>query len=189
MKIACIGWGSLVWEPRDLSIRGTWFADGPLLPVEFLRQSKDGRITLVLSSAATPVRTLWCLMSTESLADAVRSLCEREGIPDNYENKSIGRWPDTANDNPICAAIAKWAQATQIDAAVWTNLSAKFQGKKVEPSVDEVIQYLDNLPHEKRHVAEEYVRRTHLQVDTEYRRAIEKKMGWKPIGANKAVGG
>jgi hypothetical protein len=35
-SIVCIGWGSLVYEPRELAC-GRWHDDGSSLPVEFVR--------------------------------------------------------------------------------------------------------------------------------------------------------
>ncbi len=50
MKIAILGWGSLLWQPKDLQFdKGIgWSENGPMLPVEFARISKDGRLTLVI---------------------------------------------------------------------------------------------------------------------------------------------
>lgn len=48
MAIAILGWGSLIWCPGNLRIRGPWRHDGPVLPIEFARISADGRLTLVV---------------------------------------------------------------------------------------------------------------------------------------------
>lgn len=58
MRIACIGWGSLIWNQKDLLIYGEWYKNGPALPIEFVSQSSDDRLTLVISDLAKPVPTL-----------------------------------------------------------------------------------------------------------------------------------
>jgi hypothetical protein len=68
-KIACLGWGSLVWDPGDLPSQGAWLPDGPQVCVEFLRQSNNGRITLVLNSSAAPVQAQWAVMHTNDISD------------------------------------------------------------------------------------------------------------------------
>ena len=57
MRIAVIGWGSLLWSPRTLPLAGTWSSDGPVLPIEFARISVDGRLTLIIEDGAKPIAT------------------------------------------------------------------------------------------------------------------------------------
>ena len=51
MKIAILGWASLVWNPQQLPHKGDWKSGGPRLPIEFSRVSKDGRLTLADASS------------------------------------------------------------------------------------------------------------------------------------------
>jgi len=107
MKIACLGWGSLIWNPGSLLIRREWFNDGPLLPIEYSRISNDGRLTLVITENVKPIRTLWALMATEDLAEAKKSLKEREGCKYESDIGSISINDEAINPNELI--IIKWA--------------------------------------------------------------------------------
>ena len=179
-RIAVLGWGSLIWDPRGLPIKRKWFEDGPLIPVEFARQSIDGRITLVIEQNARPVRVLWALMDSSDLKEAVEALRAREDIPSKNVDSHIGRWPV---DNQLVKNIPdlpQWASARGIDAIVWTALPPKFDKTERTPSKEEVIEYLSSLRGSARDLAEAYVRKAPRQIDTGYRRALEARLGWSP---------
>src|SRR6266568_4839894 len=110
--IACIGWGSLIWDMRNLDVNGNWRADGPLLPVEFARQSSNGRITLVLVEGAASVPTLWSAFNTRDLARARESLRQREGVFRSRADDFIACWrrDEDAASEPD-ATISRWAAA------------------------------------------------------------------------------
>jgi len=59
--IVYLGWGSLVWQPRDLPVVGGWREDGPPVQVEYLRQSANGRLTLVLNPNTSALRSFWTI--------------------------------------------------------------------------------------------------------------------------------
>ena len=84
MKIAILGWGSLIKEPRDLPIVGEWQPDGPKLWIEFSRISQRGAragcLTLVIDERCEPkVTTLHVLSKHSDLPQAIADLQEREG--------------------------------------------------------------------------------------------------------------
>lgn len=181
MKIACLGWGSLIWDPRALPIQREWFEDGPFVPVEFSRKSRDGRITLVVDPSATPVRLLWALMLSADLASAMEALRDREDIPvENWEGK-IGSWQQGEGAPSFLPDLPKWADVHGVDAVIWTALKPKFNNREVSPSVDQVVEYLRGLAGTQREHAKEYVERAPRQIDTEYRRRIEAALGWTCI--------
>src|SRR2546427_8381122 len=69
--------------------------DGPFLPIEFARQTSDGRLTLVLvrNQPTVPlVRSLWALFSVSQLDVARQALADREGIQKERANVENGVW-------------------------------------------------------------------------------------------------
>lgn len=185
--IACIGWGSLVYDWRDLPC-GAWHNDGPMLPVEFARESgvKPGlhgtRITLVICPDVERVQTCWSLLDVEDLSAARVSLARREDVVNNME-RDIGYWDrKTGKLHGLEAeAIGQWASARGLAAAVWTSLGFGFKGNRgVMPEGPEVVEFLRKLDAAKRPAAEDYVRCAPAQIDTAYRRLIAQELRWTP---------
>src|SRR5712691_7390037 len=79
MKIAILGWGSLIWCPGSLRIRTLWHSDGPSLPIEFARISSDRRVTLVIHPGAPDQMTYWALSEFDNVVAARENLRLREG--------------------------------------------------------------------------------------------------------------
>ncbi len=127
MPIVCLGWGSLIWDPRELPISSEREIDGPELPVEFARQSSDGRITLVIAEAAIPVPVLWSTLSVNSLDDAKQALASREEISDRFLERSIGYWcPATNSPHRESQQIGQWAGSRSLQGVIWTKPGGPF---------------------------------------------------------------
>lgn len=181
--IACLGWGSLVWDPRTLPIQRHWFEDGPFIRVEFARQSNDGRITLVLDPSALPVRSLWAVMDLTDLAAAQAALRQREGVP-SRNGKHVASWQRGEPEPALVLSLSDWALSHGIDAIVWTALPPKFSGEEGRaPSCQEVINYLSRLSGSVRDAAEHYIRLAPRQIDTRYRRQIEASLHWTALNS------
>ena len=180
-NIACLGWGSLIWDRRDLPIQRNWFDDGPLVRVEFARKSKDGRVTLVLHPSARPVRSLWALMDVEDMEKAREHLGAREQIPENRWHDLIGVWPE--NRSECILGLEEWTRTRQLDAVVWTALDSNFkeEGSSLEGQVTGHLQSLRDAELEE---AKRYVRRAPRQIDTEIRRRLEAELGWSALDAD-----
>ena len=177
-NIACLGWGSLIWDPRNLPIRRYWFDDGPLIPLEFARKSMDGRITLVIVPTARPVRSLWALMDSDSLEETREQLQRRERTK---KPEHIGDWSRGRPSPPSIPMLSEWALARNVDSVIWTELPPQFKGDDTwQPNVDDVLRYLQALNGTARDAAEEYIRRAPRQIDTDYRRRIEAELQWSP---------
>lgn len=177
-RIACLAWGSLVWNPEELSkyLSCGWQPDGPWLPVEFARVSRNGRLTLVIEEQSAPVQVLWAEMRIRTLAAAVEALRLREGCAAS----AVGVYPGSEN-RPGYRGIADWAGTMGFDHVIWTALGPKFSGGDSAPAnAHAAVEYLRSLPPHVSRLAEEYVRRAPKQIRTAFREVIERELQWLP---------
>ena len=123
------------------------------------------------------VPSLWAELAVTSLDDAVERLRIREDRP---PRSSIGYWTEKENSGHLLVQeIGQWAKAHNIEAVVWAALPPKdSNGNEVKPKIEEVLDKLKNLDSEKKQAAEEYIRKAHSQIRTEYRDVIEHELGW-----------
>jgi hypothetical protein len=186
-RIAIVGWGSLIWDPRELPVGSSWHPDGPELPVELARVSADGRLTLVLREGVGALQTLWALMSCASLDEARDELARRE----RTDAAGIGSL-DCDGDSRIesldpihrtsSPRVASWLAGHRLDAAIWTGLPSNFEERTGDPlGLDAAVRYLERLSRDTRLAAEQYVRRAPPQVRTEIRQGLEQRLGWTTV--------
>lgn len=186
MSIVCLGWGSLIWNSGGLPIISNWNHEGPKLPVEFARQSNNGRITLVVTDGAVPLTVFSAVLDTDATDAARAVLAEREGISSSFAHRSVGHWTArSTSDHEEADVIGSWASAAGHDGVVWTALKPKFEQKYLTPTSEQIVQYLGTLAGKTRYEAESYIRRTPTQIRTTYREAIEQALGWTPIVAER----
>lgn len=176
--IACIAWGSLVWDPRSLPMSSNWHNDGPDVLVDYFRQSSDGRLTLVLDQSGTKCQSLWCTLAPSDLAECIQALAEREGLP---SINKIGVWSKGMACPKTIPGIDRWASRTNAAHVIWTDLPPKFNNRATSPTADQVVAYLRGLDAGTSERAEEYIRRTPIQIMTRLRHVIELELQWSAV--------
>ena len=191
MRIGCLGWGSLLWDPRSLPMAGAFRNDGPALPIEFSRVAKDGRVTLIIDPGAVPIPTSWVALDVPDLEAAVEALGRRERIgPDRWPawiGGQTGAHPAEHRGDATPetrATIRTWLAQAEVDALVWTALPSRCpDGRFAKPSGRELVEHLRGLEGEARARAEEYIRRAPEAVRTARRATFESELGWRPSDA------
>ena len=183
MKIACLCWGSLFWNPKELKIQkdsdgnNIWYEDGPFLPIEFTRISGDDNVTLIIDDKAKPIQVMWALFETNDIDTAREMLRKRERTIIDNIHFAIA---EEKVDDKIKSTIIQWIKTKEIDMAIWTGLSYSSKTENKRPTAEEIIRHLKNLPEEGKIVAEKYIRKAPKQIQTEYRKRIEEELGWTP---------
>ena len=175
-KIAILGWGSLIWEPREdfKKYTGSWLEDGPVLPIEFSRisNSRNGALTLVIDpDNGSQVRTKYTLSKRKEPEDALCDLRTREGtilrhigLIDLKNNVCRGHWTF------IIDKIKLWAVQKQLRAVIWTDLPSNYVEKTKEVfNPAKAIEYLKRLDQEGQKLAKEYIHKAPVEVQTDFR--------------------
>lgn len=170
MTIAILGWGSLIWNLGGLPITGEWMAGGPVLPIEFSRRSRDGRLTLVIDPEhGEPVTTLYAQSSRNNLSQVLADLRKRErthlnniGYVDIQTGQSQCRVPALLN------GLREWTNLKALDAVIWTDLGTNIPNF----SIENAEAYLHGLTGEAASAAREYIIRAPVQTDTPLRRRL-----------------
>ena len=146
--------------------------------VEFVRESADRRITLVLEGSAPPSPSLWAIFHSKDVDAARAALQARERCGPG----GVKEWSTGEAEPRDIIGLAEWARARRIESVVWTALGPKFGGRDgVVPTIGQVIEHLSQLDDAARSNAERYIRRAPRQIDTPYRRQIEAALSWTPL--------
>lgn len=181
MKIAILGWGSLLWEGGEEfdCWHNSWMPDGPSIKLEFSRvsASRAGALTLVIDPKnGADVSVAYCLSKRRNPDDAVCDLRCREGT--TLSNIGYLFFRESRNhyrDEESFKAIKAWAEAKKIDVVIWTDLPSNFEKKIRKPfTINSALSYIQReLTSEGKAKAAEYIWRAPAFVQTPLRNALE----------------
>src|SRR5262249_51137006 len=150
LRISVLAWGSIVWDRQTLGILADFEPNGPCLPIEFCRISRDGRLTLVIDEAfGASCVTYSATSAFDDFDVAIENLGNRESMPNfkgvGFTIPNSGRQSASAIEcHPqVTKTIAEWTKANGFDATIWTALGSNFAEKTSEIfSVEAAIRYL-----------------------------------------------
>ncbi len=182
--IAVLGWGSLIWDPRELVLENPWVGNGPMIRVDYLRRSSRNRVTLVLHQSAAEVPSLSTSYAGSNWTRVRDMLVLREGV--TAQPEAIHHWTTGEGEGVNIAGLPKWAESNGVDHVLWTALPPRWD--RIDgrvPTLEQVVGFLEGLRPDRHHAAEEYVRRTPAQVMTTIREAIQVRLGWTTVPPDK----
>lgn len=193
MAIAILGWGSLVWNPGELSTVGDWDPSGPMLPVEFARISRADKLALSLFPGADPVRTYWIRSGSDDLEATRENLRSRQNCVTTVDIGFLAR-DGRCQFRPLPGlreSVKAWLEPhPDIEAVIWTDLRSNFEAKTggTAFTVEDGIAWLENLVRANRHQrAEEYIRKAPPQTETRLRSRARELFGWTNLPAGTAA--
>jgi len=191
MKIAILGWGSLLWDKCTEfdEQHDEWHSDGPKLKIEFSRVSstRKGALTLVLDTKnGKECQVAYTRSKRKNPDDAICDLRSREGTT----LKNIGFYfadnsRKQARYDEVLRVIERWASTKKLDVVIWTDLESNFQekSKSKQPfSIEAAISHIQALDNEGKANASEYVCRAPAFVVTPLHEALQSQPWFQKHG-------
>ena len=197
MRIAILGWGSLLWEEQTDKARefnkhrnGGWHPDGPRLKLEFSRvsRSRGNALTLVLDyHEGESCQVAYTLSKRKCPDDAICDLRCREST--TLENIGFyfadgSRNARPRNNEEALTSIKNWATEKRVDVVVWTALKSNFEDKstcKSSFSIEAARNHIQSLPPAGKAKAAEYIRRAPDFIATPLRRVFQSEPWFKSV--------
>ena len=184
MRIAIVGYGSLIWDLENLSpfVSGDWqLGAGPHMPVEFSRISPKRQQALVLvidDDLDHQSKTSIIDSNRFELGQAVDDLAARE----RCKTEMIGYVSVTGDTRRPLDCAYQWLEQTGYDAVLWTALPGNFSIEAKKPfSHENARDYLKTL--EKPALAEawRYIEFAPEVTDTPFRRFLRDDEFWQSL--------
>jgi hypothetical protein len=193
MRIAIIGWGSLLWDLENLAphVVGGWSSGGgPRLPLEFSRVSPKRKLGLVV--VIDPVHGVACPTSyiasaRSSLDDAVNDLAARERAPtERIGHAHLETGHINSSNLHLNKTLTTWLGDAQFDGCAWTDLPMNFNDhSSAEFSIDSALVYLKSLNPSSLEEAKRYIENAPGETVTPLRTALAENVWWQALPLNR----
>ena len=190
MKIAILGWGSLLWDERAEfdAQHEKWQCDGPYLKLEFSRvsETRSGALTLVLDyKNGEPCQVAYALSKRKEPDDAICDLRCREGTILKHIGFYFADGSRKQSREPeALKAVEGWAANKRIDTVIWTDLPSNFEAEskcKKPFTIDAALCHIQALDLDTvgKAKAAEYVWRAPNFINTPLRKALQSQPWFK----------
>ena len=184
MRIAIVGYGSLIWDLENLEpfVSGQWsLGSGPKIPVEFSRISPKRKKALVLvidHSLKHQCATNIIKSSRPNIDDAINDLAARERCKPDM----IGYLDKSGSTYKSFTDVEDWLEKSTYDGVIWTALPYNYELETGEKfSHESGVKYLQTLNADALAEAWRYIEFAPEVTDTPFRRFLQHNEFWQSL--------
>lgn len=155
MKIAYLGWSSMVWNDDKLASYGEWQKSNLKLPLEFSRINDKNHLTLVIDEDHGIENNVWFVESVmNNLDSAINSLKNKlntktENIGYLTKDKKRSHLSDKLNEK-----IKNWMISNGYDAVIWSDLETN-----LDFSIDLIKSHIEKQKESDKKIILEYIKK------------------------------